>query len=218
LVPGATTYIWSIPQGSQITSGQNTNRIVVKWGNRAGAVSVIAKNSCGVSTAQLLNVALGACAINMDQPIAIIRPVPEVVSNNGGFAIAGNISVEWTLGEPRVESVLNAGLLFTQGFHQPLVMHRKDSIRVILGNDLMVKVYPNPVSTILKVRFEASAVQKVWLQISDIHGRLMQQKTAYTNNDIEEMNMQHYTSGTYLLTIRDVSGKLLNTLKIIKTQ
>jgi len=43
------TYIWTLPTGATIDSGQGGNVIKVTWGNTAGNVSVIASNSCGSS-------------------------------------------------------------------------------------------------------------------------------------------------------------------------
>jgi len=46
-VAGATSYQWTVPSGSTILSGANTNNIKVLIGANAGDVSVIAKNACG---------------------------------------------------------------------------------------------------------------------------------------------------------------------------
>ncbi|MBK7360086.1 MAG: serine hydrolase [Saprospiraceae bacterium] len=46
-VTGATSYQWTVPTGSVIISGSNTNNIKVLIGANGGDVSVIAKNACG---------------------------------------------------------------------------------------------------------------------------------------------------------------------------
>lgn len=49
-----TVYVWSVPAGATITSGQGTNTILVTFGNTAGNVSVDISNECetiNVSTA-----------------------------------------------------------------------------------------------------------------------------------------------------------------------
>lgn len=48
-----TTYLWSVPAGATIASGQGTNSILVTFGNTAGNVSVDVSNSC-----ETVNVAL----------------------------------------------------------------------------------------------------------------------------------------------------------------
>ena len=55
-VPGATGYIWSVPAGASIVSGQGTTSITVDWGTSSGLVTVIASNACGNSGTETLNV------------------------------------------------------------------------------------------------------------------------------------------------------------------
>ncbi|MBK9148716.1 MAG: DUF285 domain-containing protein [Flavobacteriales bacterium] len=44
---------------------------------------------------------------------------PTVVATTGGTGTAGNMTLDWTLGEPMVTTLDNGQLVLTQGFHQP---------------------------------------------------------------------------------------------------
>ncbi|MEI6766474.1 MAG: glycine-rich protein [Bacteroidota bacterium] len=55
-VSGATSYTWTVPSGSTITSGQGTTAIVISFGSTSGNVCVTADNSCGSGTASCLAV------------------------------------------------------------------------------------------------------------------------------------------------------------------
>jgi len=55
-VTNATSYTWTVPIGSTITSGNGTTTILVNFGTRKGKVSVKANNSCGSSGTRTLNV------------------------------------------------------------------------------------------------------------------------------------------------------------------
>ena len=55
-VPGATSYIWSIPAGWSGTS--TTNNITLVAGSSAGTISVVAVNGCGNSNARTLSVTI----------------------------------------------------------------------------------------------------------------------------------------------------------------
>ncbi|MDX5419753.1 MAG: ice-binding family protein [Hymenobacteraceae bacterium] len=55
-VAGAQNYIWTVPAGWVINSGQNTTRIEVTIGTTAGNVTVSAANSCGQSEPRTLAV------------------------------------------------------------------------------------------------------------------------------------------------------------------
>jgi hypothetical protein len=61
LVPpifNATDYIWSLPAGATIVSGDSTNSITVSFSNIAstGTISVYGENDCGVGTTSMFNV------------------------------------------------------------------------------------------------------------------------------------------------------------------
>ena len=53
-VSDASSYTWSVPSGSTITSGQGTNSINVSIGSNSGNVTVYASNGCGNSNTQSL--------------------------------------------------------------------------------------------------------------------------------------------------------------------
>jgi hypothetical protein len=63
-VTGASSYVWTIPGGGTITSGQGTKIINMTYGpvaSSTGIVTVKASNSCGVSTARVLAVTSTVC-------------------------------------------------------------------------------------------------------------------------------------------------------------
>lgn len=46
-VAGATNYLWSVPEGAEIVSGQGTNKIIVDFGSNGGYISVLPSyNEC----------------------------------------------------------------------------------------------------------------------------------------------------------------------------
>ncbi|CAM2010931.1 SBBP repeat-containing protein [Acanthopleuribacter pedis] len=57
-ITGATGYLWSVPEGAVITSGQGTATVTVIFGPHVGLVSVAAENACGWGPPQTLEVRL----------------------------------------------------------------------------------------------------------------------------------------------------------------
>ena len=51
------TYIWSVPVGATIVSGQGTPNIIVNWGSTSGIVSVLVGNG----SPKTLSVTVGSC-------------------------------------------------------------------------------------------------------------------------------------------------------------
>ena len=108
-VAGATNYNWSVPSGSSINSGQNTNSITVFIGNNAGNIVVTPSNACtNGSTATL--------------PISINPlPTPSSITANGNttfcagntVTLNGNAGGTWNTGATTSSiTVSNPGVYF----------------------------------------------------------------------------------------------------------
>ncbi len=226
-VAGATSYTWTVPQSAQISFGQGTTNIVVKMGPNGGNVTVKANSACGSSALRTLPVTVNTCfTARPTYTMQEIRPVPEIVASYGGSATSGNLYFEWTLGEPRIELVSKPGFLFTQGFHQPLVytipVKQVDTAVLLASDKIRIMVYPNPVSTVLKVNIETPDTRPLVVDVMDVYGRLLQRKslasgmTKQRNKHVVEFIMTNYSSGSYFLVVRDIDGTIINTVKVVK--
>ena len=101
-ITGATTYTWTVPTGSVITSGQGTNAITVNFAGASTSscssssnISVVASNSCGSSCAKSLSIGLKpakATAINGSATACKSAVVAYSVN-----PIAGATSYTWTV-------------------------------------------------------------------------------------------------------------------------
>ncbi|GEO07078.1 hypothetical protein AAE02nite_47420 [Adhaeribacter aerolatus] len=61
-VANANAYVWTVPVGWNIVSGQGTTSITVMAGTQPGDISVTAKNNCGSSSAKIQAVSVSAIA------------------------------------------------------------------------------------------------------------------------------------------------------------
>jgi hypothetical protein len=72
-VAGATGYTWTVPAGSNITSGQGTTSITMTPGSTSGNVTVTADNSCGSSAPATFTLTINALpnvtAVSASSPI-----------------------------------------------------------------------------------------------------------------------------------------------------
>jgi hypothetical protein len=91
-VAGATSYTWSVPAGSTITSGQGTPSVTVTFGSATGNVSVTADNICGSSTAENLAVTVNAAPVVSANTTASAICAGNSVTLSGG----GAASYAWT--------------------------------------------------------------------------------------------------------------------------
>ena len=219
-VNNANSYTWTVPRNAVITAGQGTRTILVNMDKYSGNITVKANGACGSSGTSSLAITVTSCfAQNHEYTMEQIRPVPEVVSSYGGSATAGNMYLEWTLGEPRIESVKKPDYLFTQGFHQPFIHIIKQAGTILVSTDkLKIMVYPNPVNTVLKVKIETTDLRPLVLELVDVYSRLLQRKniTAGLKYNQVDFNMSGYIGGSYYLMVRDTKGNIINTFKLVK--
>lgn len=98
--------------------------------------------------------------------------VREVVANSGGSETAGNISIDYTIGEPVVQSFSGGGMLLTQGFQQrevlPLLPPGAAPIM-----DFML--FPNPALTTVKIGFNLLTDASVVFLLVNSLGQVMHQ-------------------------------------------
>jgi hypothetical protein len=89
-------YVWTVPPGATIISGQGTNTITVDFGNSGGTVSVTETNPAGVSN--VINLPVGITTpIKVKTEDFVIRIYPIPVSDNINIDIEGEGSAVVTI-------------------------------------------------------------------------------------------------------------------------
>jgi len=135
----------------------------------------------------------------------------EVIASAGGYNTAGGISISWTLGETIIPTFTNGGLTLTHGFQQQLIVTTvEENIDILVS----VKVYPNPVSDIITIKFEEVVESEITLMLLDSQGRVVKQDVVEATVSEKQINMQDVAAGIYYLRL--TKGKLVNVYKVIK--
>lgn len=97
-VSGAISYVWTVPAGSAITSGQGTSSITVDFGTVSGNVTAAVEDTCGVGPKALLSVNLITAPA---EPSGIAGPSAVCPGETGvTYAtppVAGATSYNWTV-------------------------------------------------------------------------------------------------------------------------
>jgi len=143
---------------------------------------------------------------------------PQAVTTAGVKFTQANSSLNFTVGELVVKSQTDAnGNTLGSGFTNAAT----GSTTVLSVNTpdkdvLNVSVYPNPTTDLLTVDVAATTLSQLVLEITDLQGKtLSSSQYAGISNKIG-INTAAYASGTYLLLLKNESGKLLGNYKIIK--
>ena len=140
---------------------------------------------------------------------------PSVLAADGGISKAAGISLEWTLGETNTESLSATDRLYTQGFHQPILLAKIFPAAEQPVTGYLITVAPNPVLSVLSATIASPNDEKVILTLIDFTGRRFPVKTANGKFSTVNVDMSGMISGIYLLEIHNASGQLIKTFKII---
>lgn len=138
----------------------------------------------------------------------------QVISTTGTHAAGANVQLSWTIGEPVIETFTGTSVILTQGFHQSrLTVTTVDPV-VYPGVTLLV--YPNPVSSFLKLEIKGEGLKDLSFCLYDINGRLLQNKQV--ENQPEMIGMENYAPGAYFLKVFRENSLPLQSFKIVKNQ
>jgi len=135
----------------------------------------------------------------------------QVISSGGASAVGTGVQLSWTIGETVIETFTGSSAILTQGFHQTRLTIT--AVDPTLFPGLEVSVYPNPVSTQLRVKISGERIQNLSYQLFNAEGKAILNKLV--DNPEALINMEIYTSGIYLLKFFREDDPL-KTFKIIK--
>lgn len=91
------TYTWTVPNGSEITSGQGTSLIIVEIGSNSGNISVTPSNTCGNGPSQSVFLVVGNLP---EQPLNIMGnsfPCQGTIQN---YYVNNTVGVNYTWAVP----------------------------------------------------------------------------------------------------------------------
>lgn len=138
------------------------------------------------------------------------------VSSAASLDNTNNMSLEWTLGEVAVGSAIYDSEMITIGYNQPV-------LKVFTVQDKLYdskhkfSISPNPVISTLNFTSFSLENSNIKIQLTDLTGKFIALINAKTN-DSKSIEMGQLISGTYLLTVKDINGEVLQSFRIVKTQ
>lgn len=127
--------------------------------------------------------------------------VREVTASSGTSGTAGNITIDYTIGEAMVQTFSNGGLLLTQGFHQPEVLPP-----ILPGGPaaLDFMLYPNPALTTVKVGFNLLTDATVVFMLVNTLGQVIYQevKTFGPGKIVIPVQVDRLAAGIYTVVFK----------------
>jgi|SRR6185436_7320123 len=151
-----------------------------------------------------------------------------VIASAGKTLIAGNIQLDYTVGETFVQTFTTANNSLTQGFHQPaLTITRfadpEDTTNILPAERLNEKlisgidltVYPNPAVDFINIRLNHAIDESLAITITNMQGQLVKQEIM--QQQTMQIDFSDLVAGTYLVMVKNAKGDLNNTYKVVKT-
>ena len=133
---------------------------------------------------------------------------PEVLSYAGGTLSNSQYLVDWTLGEPVIETVTSTTNILTQGFHQP--HYFLTSLQEF--PEYSIEVYPNPASSVIMINTDIQ--QPLRASLYDLNGKLLNE-IRFTEST--ELSISNLSRSVYLLKITDHKKQIIKIVRITKT-
>lgn len=223
-VANASNYVWSVPAGVSIVSGQGTNTITVSFnpGFVSGSLCVTANNACGGSTARCLGV-----YAKTSVPGAISGPSTACANQqNVSYSVspvAGASIYNWSVpsGATIVNGQGSTSVLVNFGAAGGNVMVNAGNACGNTGNSVKgvsincrlnalptidkLSVYPNPASNILNIEFNISELkgEKAHLEVTDVAGRTMfsENMSVHQEENDHSVDVQSLAPGVYTLKL-----------------
>lgn len=135
----------------------------------------------------------------------------ESIDSGGGIATAGNLKIIHTIGETVVQENSSGTIHISEGFISPEILNSLDlqDYTTLTG----VRVFPNPTTDYINISF--SETGNYTITIFDYQGK--QIATMDTNKtDTQIINMDTYSTGVYLVVVKNTAKQQFKVYKVIK--
>jgi hypothetical protein len=234
-VVGATSYIWSVPAGATIASGQGSNSITVDFSPTFGGGNISAQgtNGCGNGSIRTLSVT-GAPGIagpisgditicpgqsGVEYSVATVPgattynwSVPSIATISAGQGNK-NIFVTWgtnpTSGQQVSVNTTNACGTSATRILNGIAISLSNCLRVDnTAENLQMTVYPNPATGFTQISFYAQNNGNARLNIIDMTGKIVfsEQQSFLEGNNTFVAELHNIAAGIYLVQVQTDKG------------
>ncbi len=138
----------------------------------------------------------------------------QVVSTAGTHATGTGVQLSWTVGEPVIETFTGTSAIITQGFHQTRLVVTTVDPAVYPG--LTLTVYPNPVSSTLKLEITGDGLKNLFFCLYNMEGKCILKRKVESSHEL--VGMESCAPGAYLLSVFRGADQLLKSFKIVKNK
>lgn len=136
---------------------------------------------------------------------------PELVSSAGEHFENSSYRLDWSIGEPAIETYTNTSYTLTQGFHQNT--YTVTEIKSLKFSKIDITAYPNPASDFITIETFDDMLQNTIIELTDMQGRIFLEEN-YTERK-KTINLLNFSEGIYFINVKS-NGRIIKSFKIIK--
>jgi len=234
---GGFSYIWTVPTGVTVVSGQGTTNLTVRFpsGFAGGTISVKAQNGCGTGPAQSLAISSGGGlpALGAIQGTSYVCAQQTYTYSVAG--ITGATKYTWTVpsrakilsgqGTQSITvklsrsggnvTVVASNSCFSSTASLPLTLTTNCGARLSNEDELETVVYPNPSNDYFKLNVAADDDTPYTLIVRDVTGRQLERRENMTPGETVVFGSD-LAKGIYLAEI--LQGEERTVLRVVKNQ
>lgn len=238
---GANSYVWNVPSGATIVSGQGTNSINVTFSNSyaGGLIEVSATYPCGTDNA----------SISVSGVPAVPSVTPNTLCANSAelyiASASGSIDYTWIVNGTQTAPAVPLGsnpMVFYQnppnyneigiqwgpsgnsfsvtannscGSSAAFNLNQNCRIITSEGVTALVEVFPNPTRGLLNVKLTVDNGGKFKLELTEITGRILMSENLSAASGVNDLtlDLSSLAKGVYFMSVYN-QERLLKTIKV----
>ncbi|MEO8149455.1 MAG: YCF48-related protein [Bacteroidia bacterium] len=203
-VAGTTYYLWQLPAGATVLSGQGDTLVTIMFGTASGNIAVVDSNQCGKSTPKNLFINTNAAP-----------PVPVITLNGNALNSSSATNYQWYLNGVTITGATSQTYIPTlNGTYTVIVTNANGctsvSVPFILTNvgidekqsQYQLTIQPNPANENVSIGFNEKSSAVVSIEIFDIVGKKIDD--VIHNNKLKgaqkiNINCKDWSPGTYFI-------------------
>jgi len=135
---------------------------------------------------------------------------PAVIISSGTFSAGDDASLSWTIGESLIESYSEENTMLLQGFNE--TGDFEESANEGSFEDAGVFVFPTCTHTFINVNITRETDETCTGELLDMTGKVLSITRLQPN--LNEVNLEEYAYGMYLLRIKEGENPLTETMVI----
>jgi hypothetical protein len=141
---------------------------------------------------------------------------PSLMGVTSGTAADAEVTLYFSVGETFIKSQSTAFGFMTEGFLQPELRFPNDLEERNLLKELTLEVFPNPVSSQLRLQLNRVYDSDFYVYVLDFAGKVKFIRTFPAGSLQMDLNMTDLPSGVYLIRLYDSFSGFSLTRKVLK--